>query len=67
MPLLLGVPVVWLRGGDLFLFHVVVAWAIVNLELLAPLKIQLLNRHPRRLLVNLLFEMFRGAVIFALI
>eukprot|EP01048_Picozoa_sp_COSAG05_P000981 COSAG05_NODE_31_length_28416_cov_170.150652_4_plen_304_part_00 len=67
VPLLLGVPVVWLRGGDLFLFHVVVAWAIVNLELLAPLKIQLLNRHPRRLLVNLLFEMFRGAVIFALI
>ena len=66
VPLLLGVPVVWLRGNDLFILHVSVAWLLVNVVAPAtatpPVVGELLKSHA----VRALFQSFRAAVVFAL-
>lgn len=64
VPLLLGVPVVWLRANDLFILHVSVAWLLVNVVAPAapPIVGVLLESHA----VRALFQSFRAAVVFAL-
>jgi hypothetical protein len=66
VPLLLGVPVFWVRGSDLALAHLIVAWTIVNVSALAPARQQLLEERPTRLICATLFQAFRGCVVFAL-
>ena len=64
VPLLLGKPVVWLRANDLFMYHVTLAWLLVNaspLGLRKPLGASAANA-----VLTLLFQSFRAAVVFAL-
>jgi hypothetical protein len=67
VPLLLGVPVVWLRAGDLFLYHLLPAWCLVNLEAASTLRGLLLDHAAGRALTGSLFGAFRACVVFALI
>jgi uncharacterized membrane protein YeiH len=66
VPLLLGKPVVWLRANDLFLYHVTLAWILVNASPLEHYVRELLRAPAAGAALNLLFQSFRAAVVFAL-
>jgi len=63
VPLLLGVPVVWLRASDLFLSHCIAAWLLSHLLIYETTTFA--QMIPARLL-TVLFQAFRAAVVFAM-
>ena len=66
VPLLLGEPVVWLRANDLFMYHVTLAWLLVNVSPAEHYVHKLLRSRAAGTALNLLFQSFRAAVVFAL-
>ncbi len=66
VPLLLGQPVVWLRANDLFMYHVTLAWLLVNASPLEHYTREILRTPATAAVLNLLFQSFRAAVVFAL-
>ena len=66
VPLLLGVPVVWLRANDLFMYHVSLAWILINVSPVADRVREVLRGPAAGALLNVLFQAFRAAVVFAL-
>lgn len=66
VPLLLGKPMVWLRANDLFMYHVILAWMLVNVSPLDRYVANMLRHPAASVVLNLLFQSFRAAVVFAL-